>query len=174
MDHTGVTPRVAVSAPDLAEKLARPGPFLTVYLTTEASVENAAPRNEVRWKSLRAELADGGAPERALAVVDALVPDAHHLGECLAVIATADGLVHAENEPEPPARDIGRWAPLPIVGPLLEWRQSQPAHVVALVDRRGGDLFVFRHGHAPDEHLSAEGDRDHRVHKSGAGGWSQR
>src|SRR5205085_1596767 len=109
-----------------------------------------------------------------LAVVDALVPDAHHLGECLAVIATADGLVHAENEPEPPARDIGRWAPLPIVGPLLEWRQSQPAHVVALVDRRGGDLFVFRHGHAPDEHLSAEGDRDHPVHKSGAGGWSQR
>ena len=113
MDHTGVTPQVAVTAPDLADKILRPGPFLTVYLTTEPEIENAAQRSELRWKSLRSELVDEGVPEKALAAVDPLVPDAHHLGATLAVIATAQGLVHVANEPEPPAGDLGRWAPLP-------------------------------------------------------------
>src|SRR5438067_3492003 len=135
MEHTGVTPQVAVTAPDLAAKLVSPGPFLTVYLTTEPEVENAAQHSELRWKSMRSGLGDEGVPEGALAAVDPLVRDAHHLGATLAVIATAEGLVHADHEPEPPARDLARWAPLPVIGPLLEWRQSQTTHVVVLVDR---------------------------------------
>ena len=42
MDHTGVTPPVAITAPDLADVVLGEGPFLTVYLTTEAAVVNAA------------------------------------------------------------------------------------------------------------------------------------
>jgi hypothetical protein len=42
MDHTGVTPPVTLSAPDLADVVLGEGPFLTVYLATEASIENAA------------------------------------------------------------------------------------------------------------------------------------
>src|SRR4051794_257636 len=149
MDHTGVTPPVAISAPDLVDIVLGEGPFLTVYLTTEAAVENAAQRSELRWKDLRTELGSHGADEAVLAAVDALVPDAHLSGECLVAIATPRGLAHVAHEPDPPARDVGRWGPLPVVGPLLEWRQSQVPHIVALVDRTGGDLFVFRPG-GPD------------------------
>ena len=86
MDHTGVTPPVAITAPDLADVVLARGPFLTVYLTTEAAVENAAPRSELRWKDLRTELASEGADERALAAVDPLVAGAHLEGACLAVV----------------------------------------------------------------------------------------
>ena len=113
MEHTGVTPNVAVSAADLAEVLVGPGPFLTVYLTTEASVDNAAQRSELRWKTLRTGLAHDGVPEEALAAVDPLVLDAHLRGECLAVVATPAGPRHVAHEPDPPVRDLGRWAPLP-------------------------------------------------------------
>jgi hypothetical protein len=170
MDHTGVTPPVAISAPDLADIALGEGPFLTVYLTTEAAVENAAHLSELRWKDLRTDLAHQGVDEAILGAVDPLVPDAHRSGACLAVIANARGLAHVAHEPDPPVRDLGRWGALPVVGPLLEWRQSQIVHMVALVDRAGADLFVFRAEN--DEHVEVQGDDD-PIHKSKAGGWSQ-
>ncbi|TMK86544.1 MAG: hypothetical protein E6G57_12145 [Actinobacteria bacterium] len=172
MDHTGVTPPVAITAPDLADVVLARGPFLTVYLTTEAAVENAAPRSELRWKDLRTELARQGADQHALAAVDPLVADAHLGGECLAVIASGRGLLHVAHEPDPPARDIGRWGPLPMIGPLLEWRQSQVPHVVALADRTGADVFLFRPD-GGDTHVEV-GGADDPIHKAKAGGWSQK
>ena len=53
-----------------------PGPFLTVHLTTEASVEQASSRNEKRWRACRSDLAAEGAPEEVLALVDPLIADA--------------------------------------------------------------------------------------------------
>jgi hypothetical protein len=172
MDHTGVTPPVALSAPDLVDLVLGPGPFLSVYLTTEAAVENAAHRAEVRWKDVRIGLADQGVDEAVLALLDPLVPDAHLHGECLVAIATPVGLAHVAYEPDPPRRDVARWGPLPILGPLLEWRQSQLPHIVALVDRKGGDLFVFR-TRGPDQHVEVEGGDD-PIHRSKPGGWSQK
>lgn len=172
MDHTGVTPPVAISAPDLVDIVLGDGPFLTVYLATEASIENAAQRSELRWKDLRRDLAGRGVPDTVLGSVDALVRDAHLEGECLTVIANGRGLLHVSHQPDPPARDVGRWEPLPMIGPLLEWRQSQVRHVVALVDRKGADLFVFRPGRS-DEHTEIDG-RDDPIHRPKAGGWSQK
>src|SRR4051812_42904612 len=172
MDHTGVTPAVAISAPDLADVLLARGPFLTAYLTTEPGVENAAQRSQLRWKDLRRELAEQGADDGALAAVDPLVVDAHHEGACLAVVATPDGVMHAEHEPEPPVRDVGRWAPLPAVGPMLEWRQSELTYVAVLVDRTGGDLFLFR-ADAPDQHEEVRGG-EYPIHRARSGGWSHR
>ena len=171
MDHTGVTPRVALSAPDLVDIVLGEGPFLTVYLATEASIENAAQRSELRWKDLRRELAGQGVDGAILAAVDPLVLDAHLEGECLVVIANRDGLLHVSHQPEPPVRDAGRWGPLPMVGPLLEWRQSQVPHLVALVDRKGADLFVVR-SDGPDGYAEVRGGDD-PLHKPKAGGWSQ-
>ncbi|SRR5581483_7682336 len=178
MDHTGVTPPVAISAPDLVDVVLGEGPFLSVYLTTEAGVENAAQRSELRWKDLRRDLAGHGVDEPILANVDPLVADAHLRGECLVVIANRGGLQHVAYEPDPPVRDLGRWAALPVVGPLLEWRQSQVPHVVALVDRRGADLFAFHADagaglDAADDHIEVEGGDD-PIHKAKAGGWSQK
>ena len=171
MEHTGVTPPGAISAPDLLDIVLGEGPFLTVYLTTEAAIENAAQRSELRWKDLRRELSSQGVDDGILDAVEPLVPDAHLEGECLVVIANAGGLLHVSHEPDPPTRDVGRWGDLPMIGPLLEWRQSQVPHVVALVDRKGGDLFVF-HPDGGDAHMEAGGGGD-PIHKAKPGGWSQ-
>jgi hypothetical protein len=77
MEARGDTPRVWMEAPDLAELVQRPGPFLTVQLATEASIENAAQRNQLRWRARREELASSETPEDVLGAVDPLVADAH-------------------------------------------------------------------------------------------------
>ena len=78
-----------------------------MYLTTEASVENAAQRSELRWKDLRRDLQSQGVDNAILAAVDPLVGDAHLHGECLVVIATPDGIAHLSHQPDPPIRDVG-------------------------------------------------------------------
>ncbi|MBW3668968.1 MAG: hypothetical protein KY443_07110 [Actinobacteria bacterium] len=173
MESAGTTPHVAVNAPDLAEVLQAPGPFATVYLATVGDVDNAAQRSELRWRGVRDALADAGAPESTLEEIDALVPDAHHRGQCLSVVANGDGVLHVEHHPEEPKRDIGRWAPLPSLVPVLEWRQSSPPHLVVLADRTGADVIGFRR-ELPDVMREA-GDQDgDAVRKVHPGGWSQR
>ena len=171
MERTGVTPPGAVVAPDLADLVSDAGPFVTVYLTTEANIDNAAQRSEQHWKALRREPADAGAPEEALAAVDPLVADAHLQGQALAAVATSAGLAHAEHSPDPPPRDRGTWAALPALVPILEWRQSQPTHVGVLADRAGADIFLSRHDR-PDVHREA-GGADDPLHRAKPGGWSQ-
>jgi hypothetical protein len=172
MESSGVTPSVAVRPSELVELAHASGPFATVYLTTEAEIENAAPRSELRWKALREHLTNEGAATDVLAAIDPSVVNAHRFGQCLAVVANTTGVVHVEHHQEPPKRDLGRWSPLPSLAPLIEWRQSSPPHVVVLADRRGADLFVFRPG-AADGHREAGGASD-PLTRSAPGGWSQR
>lgn len=157
---------------DLAAILAAPGPFATVYLGTAGAVEQAQDHVDVRWKNLRRELAASGAPDHVLDAIDPLTVGAHEQGECLAVVANAGGVVYAAHEPDPPERDVARWAPLPYMAPLFEWRQSMPAHVVVRADREGADIIAFERGRRTDVE-EAGGGRD-PLHKAAPGGWSQR
>ena len=173
MEASGVTPHVAVHAPDLAELVQQPGPFLSLYLTTEAEIENAAQREQLRWKNVRDDAAAQGADEAALAAVDPLVGEAHLQGQTLAVIVAGGGKhTLVDHHPEPPNRDLVRWAPLPSVGPLVEWRQLQLPHVIVVADRAGADLVAVTPT-GQDIHLEA-GGADDPLHKAKAGGWSQR
>lgn len=172
MEHAGVTPQVAVTAPELVALVGAEGPFLSLYLTTEAEIDNAAQRSEQRWKPVRAAAAEAGAPEEVLAAADPLVGEAHLAGQCLAVFATPQGRVHVEHHPDPPPRDLVRWAALPSVVPVIEWRQSSPPHVAVLADRQGADLFGLRAA-APNLQREAGGGDD-PLAKSSPGGWSQR
>ncbi len=172
MEHSTATPRVAVTAAELSDLVLADGPFLSVYLTTEAEIDNAAQRAEQRWRSLRSTLAEKGALEDVLAMMDPLVADSHLMGQCLAAFATPGGLLHVEHHPEPPPQDVGRWAPLPLLTPVLSWRQSSPAHVAVLVDRRGADLFGLRAA-APSVMREVRG-LDYPLAKTSQGGWSQR
>lgn len=170
MESSGIATDRRTPLDDLGEVLAADGPFLTVYLTTEGDVENAAQRSELRWKNLRAEATEAGADEAALAAVDPLVADAHHWGRCLAAVATADGLRHLEYGPETRAGDLAIWASLPRLAQVIEWRQTSPPFVVVLADRTGADLYAFRR-EGPDIHRDERGDEARRVKP---GGWSQR
>jgi hypothetical protein len=167
--------------PDVAAAFDGPGPFVTVYLGTEGAVENAAHQNELRWKNLRRQLEEDGAPGEALAAIDPLVPDAHHRGRTLAVVADTTGIRLVRNEPEPPARDAGWVGPLPRVGPIIEWAQAAVPHLVVLADRAGADIVVFTRradsfgsGGAPVVSVGEETGDDPELRKTNPGGWSQR
>jgi hypothetical protein len=172
METSGQPIPAAVRAPDLSDLVSGPGPFATVYLTTEARVENAAQRSEVRWKTARDELVAAGAPEEVAAAIDPVVPDAHLEGDGLGVVVRDDGFVHVEHAPGPPPVDRALWAPLPSLAPLLAWRQSSLPHLLVLADRQGADLVAVR-GDGRDLHRQAGGD-DTAIRKVNAGGWSQR
>jgi hypothetical protein len=159
---------------DVAELLRRPGPYLSVYLGTEAAVENAAQHAEVRWKDLRRDLADAGAPEDLLDAVEPLVGPAHLDGECLVVLASASGgrPEVVEHFPDPPVGDLGRFGALPVLAPLVEWRQRTVPHLLVLVDRAGADIVaVERSGR--ERTVEVEGP-DAPITKTAVGGWSQR
>jgi peptide subunit release factor 1 (eRF1) len=109
------------------------------------------------------------------------VPDAHHEGRTLAVVADASGIRLVRHEPEPPARDAGWVAPLPRVGPLLEWAQGAIPHLVVLADRAGADIVAFSRraaasgtGGADVVTVGEETGADPGLRKSNPGGWSQR
>jgi hypothetical protein len=175
METSGSVPGAVVAPEELGDLMTRSGPFATVYLCTEASIDNAAQRAVGRWKPLRAELLDLGAPEDVLGVVDDLVPDAHLRGHGLAVVVPADGEPFVEHLADPPERDEVRWGLLPALGPLLVHRQRQVPHALALVDRQGADLTVVS-SEGPEvkvDHVEVQGD-DHPIHKAKPGGWSQR
>jgi Bacterial archaeo-eukaryotic release factor family 2 len=184
MESSGTTPtggQSPAAIPDIAAAFEGPGPFVTVYLSTEAAVAQAAQQSELRWKSLRRRLEGEGAPPEALAAIDPLVPDAHRLGRTLAVVADATGTRLVRHEPEPPARDAGWVAPLPRVGPFIEWAQSAVPHLVVLADRAGADIVAFTRradsfgaGGAGVVSVGEETGDDPELRKTNPGGWSQR
>jgi len=162
----------STQAPDLVKVVRRPGPFLSLYLNTEGDVENAARRSATRWRGVRADLEAKGVPGPVLDQIGELVPHAHLEGQCLAVIADAERLLHAEHGPSVSSVDEASWEPVPHLLPIVRWRQSQPPYVVTLTDRTGADLYAFRRG-APELHGEVEGEHD-VIRKVQAGGWSQR
>lgn len=172
METAAPAPAGAVTAPELTRLYEAKGPFLTLYMATEAEIENAAQKNELRWRNLRNELSEQGVPETVLDAIDDLIPDAHHEGQTLAVIANSDGVLHVEHNPNLPKTDIAQWASLPSLVPLLEWRQSSPAHVMVLADRKGADLIAVDRKQR-EVHREAGGGED-PIAKSAPGGWSQR
>lgn len=184
MESSGTTPaggQSPAAVPDIAAAFEGSGPFVTVYLGTEAAVEQAASQSELRWKTLRRQLEEAGAPGEALAAIDPLVPDAHRHGRTLAVVADATGTRLVRHEPEPPARDAGWVAPLPRVGPLIEWAQTAVAHLVVLADRAGADIVVLSRGaaeagagDAPVVSVGEDTGNDPTLRKTSPGGWSQR
>lgn len=103
-------------APELARIFDRPGPFVTVMLATDASLDNASHRAQQRWRVVRDALAGDGAPAGALDAIESRVPDAHLDGDGLFAVADADGILLARGTDEP-ASDSGRFGNLPYAAP---------------------------------------------------------
>lgn len=173
MESAGTTPNVAVNGAELLSLFEGPRPVATVYLTTEAEIENAAQRSEQHWKTLRRAMSDGEVPESVLERIDGLVSDAHLEGQTLAVVASEAGIRTVDHFPEPPATDAFRWGPLPWVGPIVERRQGAVPHLVVTIDRTGADIVLFRPGR-DDIERTVSGPDDAPVARSKPGGWSQR
>lgn len=179
MDSHGTVPAPvtgSADAPDIAALFDRAGPFVTVYLNTPPDVEQAASQNQARWKAVRKELSQEGAPDNVLDAIDELVADAHTHGRSLAVVADAGGIRLVHHGLDDLHDDRGWWGALPVAVPLIEWHQSTPSHAVVLCDRVGADIAIFA-AHQAGESLEQVGDNntsDPLLRKSKPGGWSQR
>lgn len=167
MERTGDAAPTA-SASLLSDVARATGPFLSVYMTTEAAVENPALHAERRWKSLRRELLEGGAPEARLAVVDERVADAHLEGQALGVVTAASGASVLDHDGEPLLADLCTWGDAPVLTPLVAWRQHEPPYVAVLADHRGADLIAVSRDRPPA--VVSAGDEQWPISKARGGG----
>jgi hypothetical protein len=175
MGSTEAFPHDARAGRDLVDLVHELGPFLTVVLTTEPAIENAAQRSKLRWRGLRSELAERGAPDGVLAMIDPIVADAHTQGRTLVVVANRDAVLHVEHGDDPEDPDDhadGWWDELPRLLPILSLRRAEIPHVVVLIDRSGADLVGARL-EAPEVREEVEPETEPMA-RSHPGGWSQR
>ncbi len=171
MESSGTVPDVGVPADDLRAIVERPGPFASVVLATEGAVENAAQTNERRWKALRQDLEDAGAPEAVLDAIDGIVPDAHLAGDGLVVVASQSGVALVEHLDDTPSAERASWSTVPDLVPVLEARQHRVPHIVVLADRGGADVIGVSQGGRLTRLTAGDDDPERKV---GGGGWSHR
>jgi peptide subunit release factor 1 (eRF1) len=161
-----------VNVEEIAQLYRQDGPFVSVYLDSRSDVVGADDRLSQRWKPLRRELADSGATEADLEAIDGVVAEGHRDGDTLAVFAAGGEVRMTQRLPDPPRHDTGKVAALPYLAPLLDWHQSLVPHVIVLADREGADLVAVGGADVIGE-IQVSGDTEH-IHRSAAGGWSQR
>ncbi|WP_329521711.1 baeRF2 domain-containing protein [Spirillospora sp. NBC_01491] len=152
----------------------RPGPYASVYADLTRTTEDASKAAELRWRALRTDLEAQGAPDRTLRAVEHVVHEELELrrSEGLVLFAAGDEVVRTERLAGPPRTSLARVAPLPHVLPYLAGRGERFPHLVAVVDRRGGeiDCFTAEGGH---RHREVRGGEDHPARRTKAGDWNQ-
>lgn len=166
------TTRPTPILPVPAQVFTAPGPVVSVYLTTQGALPQAAQEVALRWKTLRSQLTDDGAPEAALAALDSAVDGSHAPGQTLVALSNPDGLLYTAHLPDLPERDHATVGPLPHLLPLLTVTQALLPHLVVVTDRLGAELIAVLPDQ-DDEHTAVAGEELH-VARSAPGGWSQR
>jgi hypothetical protein len=150
-----------------------PGPFASVYLDASHDTEDAAKVAELRWRGLRNQLADQGAPEKTLAALDKAVsaaePPAGKAGRVL--IASGAGVLVDQMLPVPPPTDVTRFSSLPGLLPLASYLPPPVPHVVVVADASGADLHSFD---GRVELVETVRGRQHPLHKTRGGGWAHK
>jgi peptide subunit release factor 1 (eRF1) len=156
---------------DLRALIERDGPFLSVYLNTEAARENGPEEIALRWRGLAEEAVRGGAPQEALDAVEAIIGAAHQKGDGLVAFVSGSKLELRRFLPSP-IDDAVQFGPLPYLVPYLEWQQDNPRYAVVLSDRIGAEINIVG-GFDVDENVSVDGIEE-PLTKVNPGGWSQR
>lgn len=147
----------------------RSGPFASVYLDMGRAMEEASKVIGLRWRALRGELAEQGAPDETAEAIGRLVARENRQRESgtLAVFASAGEIAHHELLRGPPRAERARYAPLPDVRPLLAQRGEPVPHVVAVVARPGGEVTAV--GRDGARHVIDVPPEDFPLHKPKSG-----
>ena len=148
------------------------GPFATVHLPTPSAVVDPDDRLEANLRTALDALEEAGASRELVGRVrDAAVSHDHPEGGSIVVVANADDAWSwpVEMDVEEVQAEL---AGLPRIGAILEESRRHLPHIVVLIDREGADIDLVHPGEVPDT-ITVEGDTD-VIHRSGAGGWSQR
>jgi Bacterial archaeo-eukaryotic release factor family 2 len=146
------------------------GGYVSVYLDTDHTHENALEEIELRWRAARQQLAGAGASPASLdaaATVAGGPPGA--LGH--AVFARDGAVAFTGTLDAPPRREIARLAPLPHLMPLLAQRRPPIPHVRVSATRVGGEIVAV--GGTGQQWRDWVAGQQWPVHKAKVGGWSQ-
>jgi phosphoglycolate phosphatase-like HAD superfamily hydrolase len=151
------------------------GPFASVYLDATQASESGDTEVELRWRGLRARLAEAGADDKTLEAIDEVAGThlevAGRHGQF--IVAAGGGVLVDEITRQPPLRELGRWSPLPHVLPYLAHRSTQIPHLIVLIDRTGADVYtVLDDIHS--QQSSVEGGAEYPLRKTGRDVWNER
>lgn len=103
----------AVDPSDLARLTGGDGPFLSAYIPSAE-----------QWQVVRGEVAEAGAPESALVLVDQAVAENADFDQTLAVVANAEHVLLEDHLPETLIYGRASWAPIADLVPILKARQA--------------------------------------------------
>ncbi|WP_030170792.1 Vms1/Ankzf1 family peptidyl-tRNA hydrolase [Spirillospora albida] len=152
----------------------RPGPYTSVYADLTRTTEDAIKAADLRWRALREELVEQGAPAASLRAIDDFITGelAARNSTGLVLFAAGDEVVYAERLAYAPRNPQAHVGPLPHVLPYLAERGERFAHMLAVVDRCGGQIECVS---ADGEHLHIDvpGDEEYPIRKVKAGDWNQ-
>ncbi|MEW2359660.1 Vms1/Ankzf1 family peptidyl-tRNA hydrolase [Spirillospora sp. NPDC029432] len=152
----------------------RSGPYVSVYADLTRTTEDAGKAAELKWRALREELKAQQAPDATLRAVEEIVTGEmeRRRSEGLVVFAADGEATCVERLDGAPRADLARVSPLPHLLPFLAERGERFPHLVAVVDRRGGEIDCFD----PDgthRHIDVPGDEEYPIRKVKAGDWNQ-
>jgi hypothetical protein len=157
---------------DLQNLLSISAPIASVYLESPSAVEDARERLDTAWKTVRRDLTDSGCDDPTLEALDRLVSNVKPEGATLVAFAAEGRVLRAKHHPDRVDRSFSRYGALPVVAPIVSWRQDRPSHVVVRVDREGADITAYER-----TEVAAEGTVEadtHHANRVSTGGWSQR
>jgi release factor family 2 len=146
------------------------GDYVSVYLDTDRSHENALTAIELRWNAARQRLAEAGASPASLDAA-AAVAGAPGGARGYAVFTRAGAVTFTGALDAPPRREIARLAPLPHLMPLLAQRRPPIPHVRVSATRPGGEIVAI--GGTGWSWRDWVAGQQWPVHKTSVGGWSQ-
>lgn len=159
---------------DLSPVLAAPGPFVTVLVGAESSVERAADKYELAWKAMLQQLEQQGMAAPLREAISAARGD-HAEGDARLVVASVPDqkVVLAASVSRRPATDTVTTGALPDLLPVLDELTTRVPHVVVLADRHGAEISARYDVDKVDKELTVKGTELH-TRKVAGGGWSHR
>ncbi|MCW2713859.1 MAG: hypothetical protein JWN88_906 [Frankiales bacterium] len=129
---------------DLLPVLTAPGPFVTVHVESESSVEQAADKYEMEWKNVLRELGRRGVDGATLEAIAAAKGEHSEGASRLVVASTANSTVQlAVSLPAVPARPLVDVSPLPHLLPLVDDVTERVPYVLVVADRTGAEVTGY-------------------------------
>ncbi|WP_263167812.1 hypothetical protein [Streptomyces sp. SCSIO ZS0520] len=159
----------------LAPLFDRPGPWASAYAATPAEQEATPEHRAAQARAVAGELAAQGADEaNCRAVREALGSAAYGAGHPGRAVFAAHGEVVLDPPltHRPPFTTASTWAPLPHLGPLLDYAPDEPLCLIAYLDRGGAAFEVRTATGGGGTGESAGGEWP--VRRTSAADWSER
>ncbi|RMI43236.1 baeRF2 domain-containing protein [Streptomyces triticirhizae] len=158
----------------LTPLLHEPGPWASVYYNTSQIAADAEEQLELQARAAGDQLAARGADAATCQAVREACAGLGREEVGHALFATGGRVVLDVPLTEPPpSPPMTEWAPLPRLGPMLDFGERRPPTLVAFVDREGADIQL-RGTHGRPRPLDEVDGRDWPIHRTRRADWSER